>query len=189
METGRRGCFGDFLKVVIALVILSAVGYVGYKTYQKIPVITFVSDLSQAASELDMKKLSDCFTPDSEARKAFSIANKIEDIPILGYLAESAINLIASGYDFQVDYSDIRITVNGNTGKAVIGVIDRKNNDEKIYLTYALRQIDKRWYTTKLPTVQSASEADLLYGNTLRGYAERASDYIALAFFSARRGA
>ena len=186
MKNRRKGGFGAFLRFVIVLALLSAIGYVGYKTYQKMPVITFVSNLAQAASERNIDELSNCFTPDSNIKKAFDVANTIEKIPILGILAEGAVNLIGSGFDYQIDYSDIRLTVNGNTAQAVVGVIDKNNNDQKSYLTFILIKIDNRWYATKLPSVQSASEADLSYKNSLQGYAERASDYIALLIFSVK---
>ena len=189
MENRRRSGFGSFLKFIIMLALLSAVGFVGYKTYQKLPVVTFVNELAQAADELDMDKLSNCFTPDSDVRKALEVANTIEGIPILGKLAEGAVSFIGSRFDYQVDYSDIRITVNGDTSAAIIGVIDKNKNDRKSYVTLNLIRIDNRWYITELPAVQPVTEVDLSYGNTLWGYAERASDYTALLIFSAKNKA
>ena len=180
----RKSGFGAFLKVIIVLALLSAVGFIGFKTYQKLSVITFVSNLAQAVTSLNMEKLSDSFTPGSNVKKAADIANKIESMPVLGDLAGGLAGLIGSKFDFQVDYSDIRITVNENAGQAVIGIINKKQNDQKRYLTLKLTKIDTRWYAAELPSVQSASEVGLSYKNSLQGYAERASDYAALLIYS-----
>ena len=184
MENERKSGFGAFVKAVIVLVLLSAIAYVGFKTYQKLPVITFVNNLAQAFNAQDMDKLSNCFTPDSKVKKVIDTANKVADIPILGQIAGGIASLIGSSINYEVDYSDTRITVNGDSSQAVIGVINKNNNDEKEYLTLDMRKINEQWYASALPSVKPASGTDLSYSNSIQGYAERASDNLALWIFS-----
>ena len=186
MRDERRGGFGSFIGTIIVIAILAAAGYVGYKTYQKLPVITFVDGMAQAASNMDMGKLSDCFTPGSDTQKALSTANAIENIPLLGNLAQGAASFIGSKLDYQIDYSDVRLTVNGDTGTAIVGVIDKNNNGQKSYVIINLEKSGGRWYAATLPDIQA--NADLSYKNTINGYAEHASDYAALLIFSLQKG-
>ena len=186
MPNRKKSGFGAFVWTIIILALLLAVTFVGFKTYQKMPVITLVSNLAGAASEMDLNKMTECFTPDSDVNKAIDVAITVGNMPILGNLAGGAASLIGSAFDYKVDYSDIRITVDRNLGEAVIGVADNKHN-QKSYLTLNLNKIDNRWYVTQLPSVKSALETDLSYKNTLMGYAERASDYAALLIFSAKQ--
>ena len=184
MSNRKSGCFANLLGTVIVVALVCVIGYAGYKTYQKLPVVTFISGLAQAAADMDTDKLSACFTPDSDVRKALDAANTLEGVPILGNLAQDAASFIGSGYNYQLDYSDIHMTVNENAGKAVLAVLDKDNNDQKSYLTLDLEKIDNQWYATQLPSVQTAAETHLSYSNIFQGYAERASDYLALAIFS-----
>ncbi|MDR1560242.1 MAG: hypothetical protein LBS84_11220 [Clostridiales bacterium] len=183
-KRNKRG-FGSFLGTLILLALLLAIAFVGYKTYEKLPVVTFIGEFAGAVSELDLNRLSEYFTPDSDVKKALDLANTIGNMPILGELAGSAAGLISGSFDYEVDYTDVKITVNGQSATAVFGVIDKKNAGRKSYLTLNLEKIDDRWYTPELPSIKPASETDLEYNNTIQGYAEHASDYAAFAIYAA----
>ncbi|MDR2649478.1 MAG: hypothetical protein LBB94_07155 [Clostridiales bacterium] len=184
MARGKKGGFGAFLRALILLALLAAIAFVGYKTYEKLPVVTFIGEFAGAVTELDLNRLPGYFTPDSDVKKVLDVAGALGNMPILGDLAGGAISIINGSFDYEADYSDIRIMVNGKNATAVFGVVDKKNNDRKSYLTLNLEKIDGDWRAVAFPSVKT--ETDMSYKNTILGYAEHASDYTALAIYTVK---
>jgi len=175
----KRRSIASFIWTLILLALMSAIIVVGFKTYRKLPVLSLLDNLMNDAFEMNLNKVSEHFAPDSDVRKALDIANSIGDMPIVGGFAGNAADLIRSSFNYEVDYWDIRITINGTFAEAVVGVIDNSHNTKR-YVTFNLKSINKHWYVTQLPSIKSAQKTDLAYKKTLRGYAEQGSDYLAI---------
>ena len=182
----KRGGFGSFITTLILLALLSALIAVGFKTYKKLPVLSLLGSLMADVSNRNLNNLPEYFAPDSDVKKALDFVNTIGDMPIISRFTGGAADWISSSFDYEADYSDIRLTVNGLFAEAVIGARDKSNN-KKIYISFSLVNINNRWYITQMPSVKPPKNAGVKYKNILQRFIERGSDYSAMIIYGVRK--
>jgi hypothetical protein len=169
------------IRSVVLLILLAFLILIGAMTYQKMPVLSLIGKLGAAIPETDFHAVSECFPPDSQERETIAAIGSAAALPFLDSLTQGLASIAGAFLDYQVDVTQISITLDGDTGIALVGLTGKEGGDVKAYASCALMKVENAWYLESLPTIVRIE--DRTESPSFWYYMNVVSDKTALLFF------
>jgi hypothetical protein len=169
------------IRNALLLIIFAFLILIGYMTFQKMPVLSLFAKLGEAIPNTDFKTVSECFPPDSQERKTIAAIGTAASLPILDSLTQGLASIAGAFLDYEIDYTQISVTLDGEKGLAFIGLTGKDSGDVKVYASCTLKKIENAWYLDSLPTLVGVE--DMTRSQSFWYYMNVVSDKTALMYF------